>query len=195
MATQSQPWRSPIALTSLCAILLAASPGSPSLDAVRSSNSLLPAFGLTQTAQQSDRERAQQLNQQAIELYRQGRYAEAIPLVEQALAIQEKVLGAQHVDTIESLNNLAWLYNSVSRYGEAETLLQRLLALHRQLGNRAEEGTILNNIGEVYRQQGNYTQALDYYQQSLKIDREVGNRGGEGITLNNIGGVYYTQGN
>ena len=36
---------------------------------------------------------AEQLNQQLIELYQQGRYTEAIPLAEKALAIREKVLG------------------------------------------------------------------------------------------------------
>jgi hypothetical protein len=42
------------------------------------------------------------LNQQAL-----AAYAQARPLYERALAIREKVLGAEHPDTANSLNNLA----------------------------------------------------------------------------------------
>ncbi len=60
------------------------------------------------TAEQSaELEEAKRLHQQAIELYNQGQYAAAIPLVKRALAIQEKVLGKEHPDFAESLNNLA----------------------------------------------------------------------------------------
>ncbi len=60
------------------------------------------------TAEQSaELEEAKRLHQQAEELYNQGQYAAAIPLVKRALAIQEKVLGKEHPDFAESLNNLA----------------------------------------------------------------------------------------
>jgi tetratricopeptide (TPR) repeat protein len=198
MATQVLPWRSPVALTSVCALLLAAALGSPSLaatshlSATRFSNSLSPR--LAQATQEQDLERAQQLNQQAFKLCQAGHYAEAIPLVEQVLTIREEVLGPEHVDTIESLNDLAWLYNSVSRYEEAASLWQRVLTFHRQAGDRVGEGVTLNNIGAVYHAQGDYAQALDYYQQALTIHRDVGNRAEEGTTLNNIGLVYDNQG-
>ena len=39
-----------------------------------------------------------------------GRYAEAEPLYERALAIREKALGPDHPDVATSLNNLAVLY-------------------------------------------------------------------------------------
>ena len=43
------------------------------------------------------------LTQQVIELTKQGRYSEAIPLAERALAIREMVLGPDHP------NNVPWL--------------------------------------------------------------------------------------
>jgi tetratricopeptide (TPR) repeat protein len=52
---------------------------------------------------------AERLNQQAIELYQQGKYNEAIPLAEKALTIRKKLLGENHLDIAESLNNLAVL--------------------------------------------------------------------------------------
>ncbi|MEZ5578736.1 MAG: tetratricopeptide repeat protein [Candidatus Competibacteraceae bacterium] len=58
----------------------------------------------------------------------QGRYGDAEPLYQRALAAREKVLGPEHPDTLSSVNNLAGLYQSQGRYGEAEPLYQRVLA-------------------------------------------------------------------
>lgn len=42
-------------------------------------------------------------------LFAQGKYAEAEPLLEQSLAIQEKTLGPEHPEVALSLHNLAAL--------------------------------------------------------------------------------------
>ena len=65
---------------------------------------------------------------------RQGRYAEADPLYERALAIWEKVLlGPGHPDVATSLNNLAGLYDRQGRYAEAEPLYERALAIREKV--------------------------------------------------------------
>ncbi|MBI4875587.1 MAG: tetratricopeptide repeat protein, partial [Acidobacteria bacterium] len=75
------------------------------------------------------------LNQCGVFLNSQGRYGEAEPLYARALAARERVLGAEHPDTLGSVNNLAGLYESQGRYGEAEPLYARALAgLERTLG-------------------------------------------------------------
>ena len=53
---------------------------------------------------------ATELNEKAIELYKQGKYDEAVPLLEKSLKIRQQVLGAEHPDVATSLNNLASLY-------------------------------------------------------------------------------------
>jgi tetratricopeptide (TPR) repeat protein len=73
-------------------------------------------------------------------------------------------------------------------------MYQQALAILREVGDRAGEGTTINNIGKVYKAQGRYAEALGMYQQALAILREVGDRAGEGTTINNIGEVYHTQG-
>src|SRR6516164_9748661 len=70
---------------------------------------------------------AAELDQQALRLRQQGRYTEAEPLYQQALAIREKALGQDHPDVAASLNNLAVLYYSEGRYAEAEPLYKRAL--------------------------------------------------------------------
>jgi tetratricopeptide (TPR) repeat protein len=67
-------------------------------------------------------------------LYRsQGRYSEAEPLYQQALALRQKLLGDEHPDVATSFNNLAGLYESQGRYSEAEPLYQQALALRQKL--------------------------------------------------------------
>ena len=60
------------------------------------------------------------------------RYGEAEPLYIQSLAIREQHLGANHLQTANSLNNLAFLYRSMERYREAEPLYTRSLAIRTQ---------------------------------------------------------------
>ncbi len=64
------------------------------------------------------------------ELYRsQGKYEQAEPLYQRALAIREKQLGAEHPDTATNLNNLALLYQTQGKYKQAESFYQRALAI------------------------------------------------------------------
>src|SRR4029453_6257062 len=70
---------------------------------------VFPSVGWVQSG---DLEEAAQLNTQVMKLYAAGRFGEAIPLAQKALAIHEKALGPEHPDTAQSLNNLALLYQA-----------------------------------------------------------------------------------
>jgi Flp pilus assembly protein TadD/regulator of replication initiation timing len=141
---------------------------------------------------------AERLNQQVEELYQQGKYNEAIPLAEKALAIFKKVLGDNHPDTATSLNNLAALYQSQGRYSEAEPLYQQALAIRKkQLGdNHPDTATSLNNLAGLYRSQGRYAEAEPLYQQALAIrKKQLGdNHPDTASSLNNLAELYDSQG-
>ena len=65
---------------------------------------------LDQTIQEDGPEHANVadvLNAMALQLYRQGQYAQALTQLQRALAIREKALGPDHPDVATSLNNLA----------------------------------------------------------------------------------------
>src|SRR6202048_5261770 len=81
-------------------------------------------------AQQADE--ASELNKKVIELTNAGRYADAIPIAQQVLAIREKALGRDHPDVATALNNLAALYKSQGRYADAEPLYQRSLTIREK---------------------------------------------------------------
>ena len=60
---------------------------------------ILGVFFLAATPGWSDEnslQKAEELDQEVIRLYQQGRYVEAIPLAERSLAIMEKALGPDH---------------------------------------------------------------------------------------------------
>jgi tetratricopeptide (TPR) repeat protein len=89
-------------------------------------------------------------NETGAYLYERGRYQEAEPLLQRALAIREQALGPQHPDVAHSLNDLAELYRAQGKYAEAEPLYQRALAIREQaLGpQHPDVATSLNNLVE-----------------------------------------------
>ncbi|HEV7600303.1 MAG TPA: tetratricopeptide repeat protein [Bradyrhizobium sp.] len=80
------------------------------------------------------------LTARVMELARAGKYSEATPLAQRALAIAK------------SLNNLANLYNEQGRNAEAEPLHVRALAIREKaLGpNHLKVTRSLNNLGILY---------------------------------------------
>ncbi len=67
-------------------------------------------------------EAAQLLNDAGYYLKVSAQYELAEPFLQRALAIRERVLGAEDPDTASSLNNLAGLYKDQGKYEEAEPL-------------------------------------------------------------------------
>lgn len=68
----------------------------------------------------------------AILLYRQGAYDEAVPFAEQALILARRELDPTGPDLATVLNDLAALYSIVGRLAEAEPLYMESLAIRRQ---------------------------------------------------------------
>jgi tetratricopeptide (TPR) repeat protein len=138
------------------------------------------------------------LNQAGLFLHYQGRYGEAEPLYQQALAIMREQLGEQHPHTATSLNNLAVLYKAQGRYDEAEPLYQQALAITRErLGEQhPDTATSLNNLAALYKAQGRYDEAEPLYQQALAIRKaQLGEQHPDTATsLNNLAGLYLAQG-
>ncbi|EDX74339.1 tetratricopeptide repeat domain protein [Coleofasciculus chthonoplastes PCC 7420] len=54
-------------------------------------------------------------------------------MYQKALELYKRLLGDDHPDVASSLNNLAYLYSSQGRYGEAEPLYQQALELCKRL--------------------------------------------------------------
>ncbi|MDY6936101.1 MAG: tetratricopeptide repeat protein [Cyanobacteriota bacterium] len=141
---------------------------------------------------------AERLHDRAVQLLNEGKYSEAIPLVEQLLAIRRRLLGEEHPSVATSLNNLALLYRSQRRYAEAEPLyIQALEMRQRLLGDEHHYvATSLNNLALLYERQGRYTEAEPLFRQALEMtQRLLGDEHPDVATsLNNLAGLYESQG-
>lgn len=127
------------------------------------------------SAQEGSIQEAAQLNAQVMELYGQGRYKDAIPFAQRALAIREKTLGPDDPDTATSLNNLAEVYSLIGAYDKAEPLYQRALTIREKaLGpDHPDTAASLNGLAMLYHATGAYDKAYKFYQRALTIIKKA----------------------
>jgi CHAT domain-containing protein/tetratricopeptide (TPR) repeat protein len=138
------------------------------------------------------------LNKQVEQLYRQGKYKEAVNIAEKALALGERVLGREHSETLRSLNNLATLYDSQGRYPEAEPLLKRALEIRERVLGKEHPHTLisLNNLAHLYQAQGRYPEAEPLYKRALEIkERVLGKEHPDTLlSVSNLAALYKAEG-
>ncbi|MBW4673200.1 MAG: CHAT domain-containing protein [Desmonostoc geniculatum HA4340-LM1] len=143
------------------------------------------------TQQNATRAAAEQLSQEALELYQQGT-AESL---RQALEkLQEALKLWQQVDDkrweANTLNTIGSAYDDLGEKQQALKYYNQALPISRAVLERRGEATILNNIGGVYSDLGEKQEALKYYNQALLIFRAIEDRKSEATTLKNIGSIY-----
>ncbi len=138
------------------------------------------------------------LNQQVVQLYQQGKFAEAIPIATKVLELREKALGPEHPGTARSLGNLAGLYQAMGDYARAEPLYQRALKIwEKALGpEHPDTATSLNYLAALYLVIGDYAKAEPLYQRALKIrEKALGPEHPDTATsLNNLAALYDSMG-
>jgi tetratricopeptide (TPR) repeat protein len=141
---------------------------------------------------------ANELSRRVSELYQAGRYAEAIPLAQRALAVREKALGPNNPAVATDLGWLALLYYSQRRYAEAEPLLKRALAIQEKAfgPDHPDVATALNGLGKLYYTQGRYSEAEPLFKRALAIQEKAFGPDHPDVAtaLNSLGELYEQQG-
>jgi len=117
----------------------------------------------------------------------------------QALEVRKRLLGAEHHDVAESLNNLAELYYNQGRYAEAEPLFKQALEMTKHLlgPEHPDVATSLDNLAALYQSQGRYAEAESLFKQALEMRKHLLGPEHPDVTysLNNLAALYYSQGN
>jgi CHAT domain-containing protein/Tfp pilus assembly protein PilF len=135
---------------------------------------------------------------QVITLYQQGKYAEALPIAAEALKAVEADFGPDDARVGTALNNLALLYVNQGKYAEAEPLYQRTLLIdEKALGpDHPDFATNLNNLAALYFHQGRYADAEPLYLRTLHIREKVLGLDHPDVatSLNNLAVLYDHQG-
>lgn len=99
---------------------------------------------------------------------------EARPLLERALALRRKQLGAQHPETGVTMNNLANVLLALGSLAEAERMQRRALEiLESALGKHARVAVAASNLADVLRAKGETRNARQLYERALAIDEKV----------------------
>lgn len=119
-----------------------------------------------------------ELNQQTVKLYLQGKSAKGIPIGQRALELAEKTFGPNHANVAKSLDNLAWLYRDQKKYAEAEPLFKSSLAIREKaLGpEHPKVGRSLSHLAEVYRKTGKAEEASQLEERAKGIKYRSGSR-------------------
>ena len=122
-------------------------------------------------ATENDRtlQQARDLHAQSLSLYRAGKYDEAQPLSERALAIREKAVGPDNLDLASILDQLAILLSVKADYLKAEPLFQRALKIREveRGANHPDVAYSLNNLALFYQFQGEYERAGSLFQRAI----------------------------
>jgi CHAT domain-containing protein len=107
-------------------------------------------------------------------------------------------MGPEHTDPALSLNNLAVAYQVQGRYGEAEPLYKRSLAINEKaLGlEHPDTASSLQNLAVLYMVQGRSGEAEPLYKRSLAIrEKALGPEHTDTATsLNNLAELYRSKG-
>jgi len=70
---------------------------------------------------------------------------------------------------------------------QAHGNLDAALAVHREVGDRHNEGIVLRNLGNVHRMHGRVEEAFAHFNAALALYRELGDRGAEAMVLGSLG--------
>ncbi len=104
-----------------------------------------------------------------------GKFDDALPLQQQALAARRLRLGNEHLDTLTSISNTGRLLTSMGRFDEAMAYCQEALdSTRRTLGNEHPETlSSMNNMGALLVSMGRFDDAMPHYQEALKTRSRV----------------------
>lgn len=104
-----------------------------------------------------------------------GKHTEALPLLQRAVNLRQKLKGDDDRATIEAKDALATQFAGLGRFDEARTLIKDSLDRRIRLLGRTHGDTItsLNNYGTFLRNQGKNEEALDYLKQAADAAGEA----------------------
>ncbi len=106
---------------------------------------------------------------------KQARPQQALKLQQQALALRESVLPADHPEVAQSLNSLGTVYLNLEELEQAhQHYLRALSIMEKAYGpNHPKVVPPLSNLGLVFKRQGKARQALAVWRRSLRIEEQV----------------------
>lgn len=138
-----------------------------------------------------------ELNRQSVQLGSQGRFAEAIPLGVQALAIFQKAFGSETPNVAIGSGNLAQLYGQASQFDKAEPLYKHAVEILEKHPDKEQDlGLMLAGLADLYARQKRWADAEPYYRRCLPLlDKHFGPDHANSLAIvNNFSDILRQQG-
>jgi DNA-binding SARP family transcriptional activator len=91
-------------------------------------------------------------------------------------------------------HSLASAYLRLGDAASAIVIHHQVLAVCREISDRAGEAATLNRLGDAYRYEGQFQRAADTYLQALRIRTETGSLRGQGLIHNDLSRLHLEEG-
>jgi TonB family protein len=118
---------------------------------------------------------AMRLNESVAELYKQGKYDEALPLARRVLEIEKKTLGSFDPRIASALNNLAEIYVAKRMSRDAEALFEQAIAIYENEpeSNSPLIGQMLERLASIRFDKGDYEKAATLLVRSIAVKEKL----------------------
>ena len=132
---------------------------------------IVPAQPGQRSPNDEELKEAQRLQESVAELFKQGKYDEALPPAKRALKIQQRLLGPTNERVAVSLNNLAEILLAKKNNDEAETLFGEALAIFEKTEARNAEliENVLDRLATIRFLKKDYSKAAALLERSLAL--------------------------
>ncbi len=148
---------------------------------------LIGSLGSPITGQNDSLDEAVKASSQAVNLYNQGKYAEAVALAKHALDIRRKLLPPNDPLIRASQTNLAEIYVALQKYENAASLFSEVLKTdERAFPDDPARARVLSRLGALQYALGRPDRTEELYQESIALLERVYGPTDERIT----GGIF-----
>ncbi|MBN9687362.1 MULTISPECIES: serine/threonine-protein kinase [unclassified Corallococcus] len=122
-----------------------------------------------------DDTRAEFLKTRGMLLDTAGKYAEAKENYDRALAVQEKLFGANHLKVADTLTEVGNVLRHMGRYTEAKARIERALTIQQEVvgPTHLNVARALALLGNVYQEMGEYQEAQRRDEQALGMMEQI----------------------
>jgi tetratricopeptide (TPR) repeat protein/transcriptional regulator with XRE-family HTH domain len=131
---------------------------------------------------------------QALEF--QGRFAEALAVMDDALRLSESDPADRHMMLVRAsaLNGSAWNNAQLGDLSEARAFCLKAIELCQAIGYSPGEAGTWDTLGVVLQRLGSHAEALPCFMRAVSLDREMGNRYDLAMVLAHLGETYASTG-
>jgi tetratricopeptide (TPR) repeat protein len=126
----------------------------------------------------------------------QGRFAEALAVMGDALRLSESVPGDSNMALVRAsaLNGSAWNSVQLGDLSEARAFCVKAIELCQAIGYSPGEAGTWDTLGVVLQRLGSHPEAVGCFLRAVTLDREMGNRYDLAMALAHLGETYASTG-